>query len=87
MDMYPTTNAVTCITATIGMMSVADAVQQWVYIAVVALSALVGLIGLVRSVIKEHGKVDDNQLNKLQDDLDKLENELEKASKNKEDDR
>lgn len=83
MNNITTSNAITCAVGTIGLMSTADQIQQWLYIAVIAISAIATIAGLINSWVHAH-KVDTDELNKLKDDLDKLE-EATKPNKDQED--
>lgn len=67
-----TSNAVTCAVGVVAYATVTDQIQQWLYIVVIAISAVATIIGLINTW-KTSRTIDKNEMNKLQDDLKKIE--------------
>lgn len=85
MNTITTSNAATCAIGTIAVMSTTvDQIQQWVYIVVIAISAIATIVGLIHTW-KTDRTIDKSELNKLQDDLKKIEDATKKDDATKED--
>lgn len=85
MNTITTSNAATCAIGTIAVMSTTvDQIQQWVYIVVIAISAIATIVGLIHTWKTDH-TINKSELNKLQDDLKKIEDVTKKDDATKED--